>query len=99
MPDLEIAGCPGNMSRVGTAENRCQERQGLSRLGSPRGTMARRLVLEFARDFRKNDVQTIAYGAGTQDRHHCFILPYRRSEERRVGKEGVSTCRSRLSAY
>src|SRR3546814_19840260 len=31
---------------------------------------------------------------------HCFRCPHRRrSEERRVGKEGVSTCRSRWSPY
>jgi hypothetical protein len=34
------------------------------------------MVPEIARDFRKNDVQTIAYGDGPQDRHHCLILPY-----------------------
>src|SRR3546814_19461256 len=28
---------------------------------------------------------------------HCFLAHQRRSEERRVGKEGVSTCRSRWS--
>src|SRR3546814_20988036 len=29
----------------------------------------------------------------------CAVLPYARSEERRVGKECVSTCRTRLSPY
>src|SRR3546814_13780161 len=28
-----------------------------------------------------------------------FVLPWQRSEERRVGKEGVSTCRSRWARY
>jgi len=40
------------------------------------------LVPEIRQDFRKNDVQTIAYGAGPQDRHHCFILPYAESPEK-----------------
>src|SRR3546814_17201135 len=42
-----------------------------------------------------------AFGADAGDRaiaRHRPALP-RRSEERRVGKEGVSTCRSRWSPY
>src|SRR3546814_4535040 len=31
--------------------------------------------------------------------YRIFDLPYQRSEERRVGKECVSTCRSRWSPY
>src|SRR3546814_13520477 len=33
------------------------------------------------------------------DKHHALILVGQRSEERRVGKECVSTCRSRWSPY
>src|SRR3546814_1051873 len=32
-------------------------------------------------------------------RHRYLLAPLRRSEERRVGKECVSTCRSRWSPY
>src|SRR3546814_2057635 len=38
----------------------------------------------------------ICVGVG---RHHLAKRPYARSEERRVGKECVSTCRSRWSPY
>src|SRR3546814_3320215 len=37
--------------------------------------------------------------AARQGRRHGFVFRRRRSEERRVGKECVSTCRSRWSPY
>src|SRR3546814_15429080 len=36
---------------------------------------------------------------GRGDSRHCATAPGARSEERRVGKECVSTCRSRWSPY
>lgn len=58
------------------AENRCQEKRGIQRAGDRLGTNAGSVVPEIRQDFEKNDVQTMAYGDGPQDRHHCFILPY-----------------------
>src|SRR3546814_15899836 len=43
-----------------------------------------------------NDVATAAEAAGF-DGHEPQVVPLKRPEERRVGKEGVGTCRSRWS--
>src|SRR3546814_15318200 len=44
---------------------------------------------------------SVTYGAGgsTRERTHATVARIARSEERRVGKECVSTCRSRWSPY
>src|SRR3546814_15265941 len=40
-----------------------------------------------------------AFSRGIRDGRRTTVLPASRSEERRVGKECVSTCRSRWSPY
>src|SRR3546814_14141458 len=46
---------------------------------------------------RHNDMAGAGEGAQSLDRRHQFHAVVGRSEERRVGKECVSTCRSRWS--
>src|SRR3546814_17099631 len=52
------------------------------------------------RVLREDEKGTISWRIKFRDgREKNFVSPIRRSEERRVGKECVSTCRSRWSPY
>src|SRR3546814_4098829 len=44
-------------------------------------------------------ILTTGHERPVRDRHHQCLVIEKRSEERRVGKECVSTCRSRWSPY
>src|SRR3546814_14211274 len=57
---------------------------------------------EFARlkpEFDERNTKLIGLSVDKVGDHHGWAQDIKRSEERRVGKEWVSTCRSRWSAY
>src|SRR3546814_8713101 len=69
------------------------------------GGRAAKPVAEFFKDWASDSYTSVAADEHA-DGHHSFRLsttsseePWKRSEERRVGKECVSTCRSRWSPY
>src|SRR3546814_17452973 len=49
--------------------------------------------------YERPGLGTRDWGLGNCNGKHGGLLPLRRSEERRVGKECVSTCRSRWARY
>src|SRR3546814_20008982 len=64
------------------------------------------VVAAFAQLFERGRLHAVLFerapdhGVEPDGRHlHALVFPVARSEERRVGKEGVSTCRSRWPPY
>src|SRR3546814_13017538 len=72
--------------------------RGIATLGKSRRTVALRLVIAFdPRDRRRIGRAEIARTALAKEK--AKLRQRARSDERRVGKEGVSTCSSSVSPY
>src|SRR3546814_16071197 len=84
--DLVTANTSALPSATATAEAIRAAIRAETQLTASAGVAPNKFVAKIASDFRKPDGLFV-------------VRPHQRSEERRVGKECVSTCRSRWSPY